>query len=62
MDKSCPNCSADLVGHSCKLRCRRCNYFESCSDLEAYPTDFEGFTPIEIARPIKTPPGKPTGD
>ena len=47
MEKSCPNCSASLVGHSCKLRCPRCNYFESCSDLEAFPTDFVGFTPID---------------
>ena len=34
---SCPNCNADLVGISCKLRCNRCRYFESCSDLEPHP-------------------------
>ncbi|OFW43199.1 MAG: hypothetical protein A3J28_08840 [Acidobacteria bacterium RIFCSPLOWO2_12_FULL_60_22] len=28
----CPNCSAKLVGHSCKLKCPRCGYFLSCSD------------------------------
>lgn len=33
----CPNCGADLVGRSCKLRCPRCAYFESCSDLEPHP-------------------------
>ncbi|MDJ0787541.1 MAG: hypothetical protein QNK05_12090 [Myxococcota bacterium] len=34
---SCPNCDGDLVGVSCKLRCTRCGYFESCSDLEPAP-------------------------
>ena len=34
---SCPNCDGDLAGHSCKLRCTRCGYFESCSDLEPHP-------------------------
>ncbi len=33
----CPNCDAELLGHSCKLRCPRCMYFESCSDLEPHP-------------------------
>jgi hypothetical protein len=28
----CPNCSAKLVGQSCKLKCPRCGYFLSCSD------------------------------
>ena len=28
----CPNCSAKLFGHSCKLKCPRCGYFLSCSD------------------------------
>ena len=28
----CPNCSAKLVGLSCKLKCPRCGYFLSCSD------------------------------
>jgi exosome complex RNA-binding protein Csl4 len=28
----CPNCSAKLVGQSCKLQCPRCGYFLSCSD------------------------------
>ena len=33
----CPNCSAPLEGRTCKLRCTRCGYFESCSDLEPAP-------------------------
>jgi len=28
----CPNCSAKLIGQSCKLKCPRCGYFLSCSD------------------------------
>jgi len=28
----CPNCSAKLFGHFCKLKCPRCGYFLSCSD------------------------------
>jgi len=35
---TCPNCSAPLEGRTCKLRCLRCGYFESCSDLEPAPT------------------------
>jgi hypothetical protein len=34
---TCLNCSARLEGRSCKLRCPRCGYFESCSDLEPHP-------------------------
>lgn len=34
---TCPNCSAPLEGRTCKLRCTRCGYFESCSDLEPAP-------------------------
>lgn len=34
---SCPNCSGRLRGQTCKLRCTRCGYFESCSDLEPAP-------------------------
>jgi len=34
---TCPNCSAPLEGRTCKLRCLRCGYFESCSDLEPAP-------------------------
>jgi len=46
----CPNCSATLTGRSCKIRCPRCNYFESCSDLEAFPADF-GPRPNVVVRP-----------
>jgi ribosomal protein S27AE len=28
----CPSCSAPLEPHKCKLVCRRCGYFMSCSD------------------------------
>ncbi|HTQ87550.1 MAG TPA: hypothetical protein VMI93_15130 [Candidatus Solibacter sp.] len=28
----CPSCSARLEPHKCKLVCRRCGYFMSCSD------------------------------
>jgi hypothetical protein len=34
---SCPSCDGNLAGISCKLRCTRCGYFESCSDLEPHP-------------------------
>lgn len=33
----CPNCSAGMDGLKCKIRCPRCGYFESCSDLEPAP-------------------------
>jgi hypothetical protein len=39
---TCPNCSAPLEGRTCKLRCTRCGYFESCSDLEPAPTRASG--------------------
>ena len=53
--KSCPNCSADLTGHSCKLRCPRCNYFESCSDLEPYPSVIDGPSPVaEVSTTVLT--------
>ena len=39
---TCPNCSAPLEGRTCKLRCTRCGYFESCSDLEPAPTRSTG--------------------
>ena len=29
----CPACSTRLVGRSCKQRCLKCGYFESCADL-----------------------------
>jgi ribosomal protein S27AE len=29
----CPNCSAELRDHRCKLSCPRCGYFLSCSDF-----------------------------
>jgi ribosomal protein S27AE len=28
----CPNCSAQLTGHRCKLVCNRCGYYLSCAD------------------------------
>jgi predicted ATP-dependent serine protease len=33
----CPNCGAEMDGLKCKIRCARCGYFESCSDLEPAP-------------------------
>ena len=33
----CPNCGAGMDGLKCKIRCPRCLYFESCSDLEPAP-------------------------
>jgi len=29
----CPRCSARLEPHSCKLICRGCGYYMSCSDF-----------------------------
>lgn len=43
----CPGCGSALEGHSCKLRCPRCGYFESCSDLEPHP-------PVRSARKAGT--------
>jgi hypothetical protein len=31
--KTCPVCSAHLEEHRCKLLCRTCGYFLSCSDF-----------------------------
>ncbi len=33
----CLNCSQQMEGLKCKIRCTRCGYFESCSDLEPAP-------------------------
>jgi len=30
----CPICEAELIEIKCKLVCSRCNYFQSCTELE----------------------------
>jgi len=30
----CPVCSSRLDSHRCKMVCRRCGYFMSCSEFE----------------------------
>ena len=30
----CPVCSARLESHRCKMICRQCGYFMSCSEFE----------------------------
>lgn len=31
--KICEACGNELTEDRCKLKCKRCNYFRSCSDL-----------------------------
>lgn len=30
----CPRCGGELHNEKCKLRCRKCHYFMSCSDFD----------------------------
>lgn len=50
----CPNCSAGMDGLKCKIRCPRCGYFESCSDLEPAPPITR---PIAPESPLRTARG-----
>lgn len=31
--KICESCGAEMEERGCKIRCKRCGYFRSCSDL-----------------------------
>jgi exosome complex RNA-binding protein Csl4 len=33
IERTCPNCGAQLDEEKCKLTCPRCFYFKSCSDF-----------------------------
>jgi NADH pyrophosphatase NudC (nudix superfamily) len=32
-ERFCPNCSAELNERGCKLSCRQCGFYLSCSDF-----------------------------
>jgi ribosomal protein S27AE len=32
-ERFCPNCSAELKEHRCKLSCQQCGFYLSCSDF-----------------------------
>lgn len=51
----CPNCTGPMDGLKCKIRCPRCGYFESCSDLEPAPP-ISSAQPSSSARPSR--PGR----
>ena len=33
IERTCPNCGAQLDEQKCKLVCPNCSYFKSCSDF-----------------------------
>ena len=33
IERTCPNCGAQLDEEKCKLKCPTCFYFKSCSDF-----------------------------
>lgn len=33
IERTCPNCGAQLDEERCKLKCPKCSYFKSCSDF-----------------------------
>lgn len=59
----CANCGAVMEERACHVTCRRCGYFEDCSDgmlpvLNAKRPQPEGARPSEVPPVFLTKPGK----